>query len=339
VSAHAGRTVPAAAGLRSVPAIKCWAALGALMLAVELFFIGKWVTSDAFTPVKSGPDSPPGWMAAALVVGQVLFVAGALWMLYRCLVVPWRRERRVSTDGLLCIAALLASPWDMFSNYWDYWFTYNSHQVNMGSVMSALPGVSPHAPGQGEAWPILLIPGAYVVVFVGLAMIGCRFMSWCKRRRPSLGAVRLIALCYVATMLLYLVFDGILCMPLGFWAFQGGHVSLMNGDTYYKYPLQEMITAGAVFTIFTCWRYFVNDRGETIAERGLDRVQAGAGTKTVLRGLALVAVVHLGMFATYHIPNGLLAKTRTAWPQDVQKRSYFTNNICAEGTGVPCPGS
>ena len=46
----------------------------------------------------------------------------------------------------------------------------------------------------------------------------------------------------------------------------------------------------------------------------------------------------LGMFGTYHVPNGLLAKSGTEWPQDVQDRSYFTNNICAEDTGRVCPG-
>lgn len=329
-----------AARIRSVPAVCWWALLGALFLTGEAFLLGRWVTGPDFTPVDSGPDVPPAWMRTALVAGQALFVAGALYFLYRFLVLPWRRERQVTTDGLLCIAALLASPFDMLSNYWAYWFTYNSWLVNQGSVMSSLPGVvQPHGAGVGEAWPILLIPGAYVVVFVGLAILGCRAMSWAKRRWPSIGTVRLIALCFVATMLLYLVFDGLICMPLGFWAFQGGHIPLLNADTYYKYPLQEMVTAGAVFTIFTCWRYFKDDRGNTIAERGIERIRAPLPVKTAMRGLALVAVVFIGMVLTYHLPNGLLARSGTEWPQDLQERSYFTNGICAGDTGRPCPGS
>ena len=293
------------------PPVKLWATLGAALLALELFFLGKWVTGPNFTPVESGPDLPPEWMRVVLIVGQVLFVAGALVFIYRLLVLPWLRERRVTTDGLLVIAALLASPFDMFSNYWHYWFTYDSYLLDEGSIMSELPGVvQPHGAGVGEAWPILLIPGAYVVIFVGLAIIGCAAMRWAKRRWPGIGAVTLIAFCFVLTMLLYLVIDGLICMPLGFWAFQGGRWPLLNGDTYYKYPAQEMVTAGAVFTIFTCWRYFVNDRGQTIAERGIDRVKAPVAGKTALRGLALYAVVMLGMFATYHIPTGCWRRTR-----------------------------
>jgi hypothetical protein len=337
-TASAGSDRSQRTGMRAIPPIRLWASLGAVFLAAELYFLARWATSPSFTPVDSGPDLPPTWMRVTLIVGQVLFVSGALVFLYTLLLVPWLRERRVTLDGLLCIAALLASPFDMLSNYRGYWFTYNSYQLNMGSIMSALPGVSqPHGDGAGEAWPIVLIPAAYVVIFVGLAIIGCKLMHWAGRRWPGIGSVRLVGFCYLATMLMYLVIDGIICMPLGFWQFGGGWVTLLNGDTYYKYPLQEMITAGAVFTIFTCWRFFRNDRGETVAERGLDRLTGSPTKKTVQRGLALYAVVMIGMVLTYHLPNGLMAAHATPWPRDVQVRSYFTDNVCAEDTGRPCP--
>jgi hypothetical protein len=326
------------ARVRAIPPIRLWASLGAVFLAFELFFLVRWVGSTSFTPVTSGPDVPPGWMRFALVAGEVVLAAGALWFVYRYLVVPWRRDRRVTIDGLLVVAALLASPFDMLSNYWNYWFTYNSYLTNMGSIMSALPGVSqPHGNGAGEAWPIVMLPSAYVVVFVGLAIVGCRLMAWMTLRWPSLGPVRLVALCYLATMLLYFVFDGVVCMPLGYWQFGGGHITLLNGNTYYTYPLQEMITAGAVFTIFTCWRFFRNDRGETLGERGLYRLNGSFATKTLQRLLAVYALVMIGMVATYHLPNGIMAAHATDWPQDVQSRSYFTNNVCAKDTGRPCP--
>jgi hypothetical protein len=121
MSTHAatttGRRRSPIAAVRSTPAVVFWAALGAVLLTVELFYLGKWVTGPNFTPVDSGPDTPPEWMRVALIAGQVLFVGGALIFIYRLLVLPWLRERRVTTDGLLVIAALLASPFDMFSNY------------------------------------------------------------------------------------------------------------------------------------------------------------------------------------------------------------------------------
>jgi hypothetical protein len=332
--------VDTSAATRRIAPIRIWAGLGAVMLVVEVVLLLRWVTSPSFTPVDSGPDIPPGWMRFALIAGQVVFVAGALWFCHRHLWVPWRRERRVTVDGLLVVSALLASPFDMLSNYRGYWFTYNSYLLNMGSIMSAIPGVSqPHGNGAGEAWPILMLPGAYVVVFVGLAIVGSRLMSRWKARWPSLGPVRLIGMCYLATMLLYLVFDGLICMPLGYWQFGGGYIPIFNADTYYKYPLQETITAGAVFTIFTCWRYFRNDRGETLGERGLHTLPGSAVKRTAQRLLGVYALVMIGMVSTYHLPNAALAAHATVWPQDVQDRSYFTNNVCAEDTGRPCPPS
>ena len=124
--AAANPTRRALAVIRAIPPIRLWAALGAAFLAAELLFLARWVTSPSFTPVDSGPDLPPTWMRVTLIAGQVLFVSGALVFLYKLLLVPWRRERRVTLDGLLCIAALLASPFDMLSNYRGYWFTYNS---------------------------------------------------------------------------------------------------------------------------------------------------------------------------------------------------------------------
>jgi hypothetical protein len=61
----------------SVPAVLVWAAIGAVLLGVEAFFVITWIIGPGFTPVHSGPDVPPAWMRVALITGQVLFVAGA----------------------------------------------------------------------------------------------------------------------------------------------------------------------------------------------------------------------------------------------------------------------
>jgi hypothetical protein len=37
------------------------------------------------------------------------------------------------------------------------------------------------------------------------------------------------------------------------------------------------------------------------------------------------------------VPNALIAERGSAWPQDVQKRSYFTSGVCGPGTDVACP--
>jgi hypothetical protein len=48
--------------------------------------------------------------------------------------------------------------------------------------------------------------------------------------------------------------------------------------------------------------------------------------------------MNLGFLFTYHVPTGLLALNTTAWPRDVQNRSYFTNRVCGALVDRACPG-
>jgi hypothetical protein len=320
------------------PPVKYWAAAGAILLAAEWIVLFKWVTGPNFERVSSGPDSPPGWMKTEMVSIEVIATLATIFTLYWFLVRPWRRERRVTTDGLLCIAFLTISFFDPLSNFAQNWFTYNSYLVNFGSVMTEIPGVTAfHEAGANEAFPLLIVPTAYVTAFIWLSIIGCKVMSAAKRRWPSIGPGRLVLVCLAFTMLADVVIEGLFYMPLGFWSYAGGHWAI-NAGHYYQYPVHEIICGGAVFAMFVCLRYFTNDRGETIAERGIDRIRTTPARKVLLRGLAIVAFVHIGFLATYHLPQAIFGLNSTRWPQDVQSRSYFTNHICGPETDRACPG-
>jgi hypothetical protein len=58
----------------------------------------------------------------------------------------------------------------------------------------------------------------------------------------------------------------------------------------------------------------------------------------VVRALAAVALVQIIMFAFYNVPNSMIALNADPWPKDLQKRSYFLNNVCGDGTNRLCPG-
>lgn len=323
---------------QSSPPVKYWATAGAILLAAEAYLLISWVTGPNFERVDSGPDSPPTWMKTEMVAVEIVATLATIFTFYWFLVRPWLRERRVTTDGLLCIAFLTVSFYDPLSNFAQNWFTYNSYLVNFGSVMSEVPGVTAfHEPGANEAFPLLVVPTAYVTAFIWLSVLVCKAMSAAKRRWPSMGPGRLVLFCLGLTMLADVVIEGLFYMPLGFWTFAGGHWSI-NAGHYYQYPIHEMIFGGAVFCMFVCLRYFTNDRGETIAERGIERMKIPPARKVVLRGLGIVAFVQIGFFATYHLPQAIFALNSTEWPQDVQERSYFTNNICGPETNRACPG-
>ena len=44
------------------------------------------------------------------------------------------------------------------------------------------------------------------------------------------------------------------------------------------------------------------------------------------------------MFVTYNIPAMWIGAHSEAWPQDVLKRSYFTDHLCGDETDRACPG-
>lgn len=329
---------PRQAAAASSP-VTAWATIGAVLLALETFILVKWVTGPNFQRVGTGPDSPPDWMKAVLNIGQVAFSAGCLACFYGFLVRPWLRERRVTIDGILCVGFFTAGMFDPLSNFSSHWFTYNSYLLNWGSPMTEIPGVtSLNTAGANQALSFPLIPAGYVVVFVLCSILGCTIMRAAKRRWPRLGPLGLIGICFACMALLDIVVEGLFFMRLGFWSYAGGHAPLFFGDTYYKYPLQVLIGSGIFFSVGPCLRYFVNDRGETLGERGVGNLALTPRLKIALRFLAVIATLHLSLLVLYHMPQAVIANSASAWPKDVQMRSYFTHGLCGPIADRACPG-
>jgi hypothetical protein len=210
--------------------------------------------------------------------------------------------------------------------------------VNLGSVVAELPGVQTNqAAGSGNAWGFLCFGTAYVGVFPWFAIVACAGMRAVHRRHPNYGPLRMIALCYALNLAVQVVFEGLLMMPLGLYALPGGHFPIFNVGTYAQYPINEALFGGAVFASFTALRYFLNDRGETIAERGSSTI-ASRNTRIGLRALAIIGAVHVGFLLTYHLPSAVLGLSSPAWPRDTQERSYFNNHVCGPEVDRACPG-
>jgi hypothetical protein len=320
------------------PLIKM-AAFGGLLTVLFMAYVwGRWITGPNFTPVPPGPTPAPGWMLFALRAFEVGGIALAAFVLWRWVVRPWRRDGRPSTDGLLIIG--FATVWfqDPFSTYYVNWFTYNTNLVNFGSWVQDVPGwVSYGGPGGTIAEPILFIGPSYVYfLFLGV-VFGTWSMKAAKRRWPNIQVWQQIAVCFVAMLFLDLVAEGLLWMPLGFWSYPGGHGVMFN-DTYHKFVLEELIPIGFMFTGLSALRYFRDDRGYTIAERGIARLSGSQLKISLTRVLAVLFAVHAITFVLYTIPAAWAVTHPVAWPQDTQNRSYFTSGLCGEGTDRACSG-
>lgn len=330
------RQLPVAVGERPVVAVKGWAALGAALLAFQAFVLVRWISGPYFKSVDPGPTPLPGWMKVALTFWQIVLPIAGLVILYWFVIRPWWRERRIGLDGLMVVAFLVLSFDDPLSAYIGHWYTYNAWQVNMGSWVNSLPGaLTPGTPDHQVAYPLLIVPGAYMVIFLLVTMMGAAIMRRAKARWPGIPRLGLAAICFAVMVPFDIVFEGIVFMPMGSWEYPGGHVKIFAG-TYHAYPLNEALTTGVIFTMFACIKYFTNDRGQSLAERGAEQLGGGPVRVTAVRALAVIGLVTLAMTVGYTIPNTWFGAHSTAWNRDIQTRSYLTYT-CGEGAGIACP--
>jgi hypothetical protein len=128
-------------------------------------------------------------------------------------------------------------------------------------------------------------------------------------------------------------------LPLGIVSYPGAISWLtINHGHYYQYPVYEGVMGGVFFASYACLRYFKNDKGQSVAERGIDEVKVTQKKKSGLRVLALVGIVNTLMLILFSIPVQFFALHADPWPQDVVKRSYLTDGFCGPGTTYACPG-
>ena len=319
--------------------VQTWAFLGGAILAVQLYVWAKWVTGPYFVRVPPGPSDPPTWMKTVLTVWTGVICIGLPVALYYIVIKPWRRERRITTDGMLLVAFGLLFFQDPLLNYLNTWCTYNTWMWNRGSWVMDVPGwVSWNKPGAMMAEPLLMNAPGYSYGVLLCTMLGCWVMRRAKLRWPNLGIPGLLGVLIVFTFFFDIVMEGLFLMPMGLFTYPGAIRSLsVFPGTYHQYPIYEGLLWGAVQAGFCSLRFFTDDRGRTFAERGLERIQGGAVKKQSMRFLAIFGALSTFFFVFYTIPAQWLAMHADPWPEDIQKRSYFTMGICGEGTGRLCP--
>lgn len=324
---------------RKTAPVKVWAAVGAVILAFEAYVLTKWITGPYLTGVPVGPSDPPTWMKVAIRSVEIAMFIAFAWCICWFLVRPWRKERRLTVDGMLLLGFFLV-VWfqDALVNYSGIWYTNNAYLLNVGSWLNDVPGaLSPGKPGAQFFEPLLWGAAYPSLIFVS-AILGCWVMREAKARWPRMGTLGLLGVCFAFFFVYDFVLEAFVLMPLGIYTYAGGpDWSSINVSHYYKFTVLEPVTFGAAWTAWAALRYFKNDKGETIAERGIGELRATPKQKTALRFLAICGALGVAMFAFVSLPDQWLAIHSGPFPQDVQKRSYFTNGICGEGTSDACP--
>ncbi len=311
----------------------------AAILVFQLYVWIRWISGPNFERVPAGVSDPPTLMKVILSTWTAVILIGFPISIYYFIVRPWRRERRITLDGMLLVAMGLMFFQDPLLNYFNTWSTYNTWMWNRGSWVQDIPGWQSHGePGRMMAEPLLMNAPGYSFGVLLCTILGCWVMRKVKARWPNISNLRLIGVVAVWGFIFDFVIEGLFLMPMGLFTYPGAIQSLsINAGTYYQWPVYEGLMWGGVQAGLCCLRYFTDDRGRTVVERGLDHVRGGFVKQQLTRFLAIFAAVSALFFVFYNLPVQWFAMHAEPWPEDLQKRSYFMMGICGDGTDRLCP--
>ncbi|BBZ40710.1 spirocyclase AveC family protein [Mycobacterium conspicuum] len=319
--------------------VRAWAIAGGAILAFQLYVWISWMTGPYFKRVPAGPSDPPTLMKVVLLTWTAVIVLGLPVGIYYFIVRPWRRERRITLDGMLLLACGLLFFQDPLLNYFSTWSTYNSWMFNRGSWVKDIPGwMSYGEPGRMMAEPLLMNAPGYSYGVLLCTILGCWVMRKAKSRWPNISNAGLIGVLIVWTFFFDMVMEGLFLMPMGLYIYPGAIKSLsINAGTYYQWPVYEGLMWGGVQAGLCALRFFTDDRGRTFVERGLEQIQGGFAKQQLTRFLAIFAACSMFFFVFYNIPAQWFAMHQDPWPADITKRSYFLMGICGDKTDRLCP--
>jgi hypothetical protein len=314
------------------------AVLGALLLAFELYVLARWVTGPDFRPTLPGPDPLPAWTGFFLTFMQIATPIGAAVCLWFWIVRPWRREGRLTTDGMFALAAGMIFFWDMCMNYTSITLFYNSHLMNFGAwANGAWPGWT--APGGNLLpEPILIVVPAYTCLVFSQVMFMLWLLRRAKARWPDMGWVRTIAVIVVGLTITDTIVESTV-LRMGVYAYPGGirGLTLFAGQTYQMPMTETFFFGGLGFGSIAVFMHFRDDKGRTVLERGLERVRVSARQKQLIKFLAVFGAVHGAFVILYMVPCQWLATHSDPYPAGYP--SYLTNGMCRSGAdGTTCPG-
>lgn len=313
-----------------------WAALGAVFVILQVYVFTRWLI-DLPPNIPAGPTDVPWWMAFNIHAQEVVFPAALAFMFYRFVVRPLRRGRPVTWDGVFMLAFLTMLWQNMTLDFFKWSAGYNAVVINRGSWYDYVPFfTAPNANENLAEAPIWNL--GFYGVWAAVSIWICFFTRAMKQRWPHLSKVRLFVYSWIFCMVLDFAVET-LWMRGGLYHFGGApRATVLFAGHYYQYPIYEMVWFGLCLAALAAVRYFRNDRGESVAERGIDEVRLGTKSKTIIRWLALAGILNV-ICLTYNVGMSWVAfRYGSDWPADIQKRSYFTQGLCGAKTNRPCTG-
>ena len=310
-----------------------WAGFGAIILAVIVTTVGQWMLSPGFTPAPVGADPIPDAIQMWITTLEIVSTSTTLICIWFFLIKPWIKTGHIGWDGMFLLACATLYYQDPIDNYFNFTFTYNAHFHNMSSWAPLIPGwVSPRAENFAE--PYFLMASMFMWLFVGISVIGCWLLNKFKAWLPNMSQLGHIAIIFLLVGVFDFLMESLFThtqifayvavySPLSFWA-----------GTPDQFPIYESTGIAAVGTGAVLMRYFRDDHGHSVFERGVQRLRLPAPAKRLMSFLAIVAGLHLITFIGFYGQYqwfALKADSFAKYP------SYQLQEICGKGTPYACP--
>lgn len=307
------------------------AGLGAIFLFFEIWTLTAWF-ADGVSSVTAFRDPNSIDAHAAMVyeiIAVIVAITVAIYAIRSCI-----RERRLTFDAKFCIMGGLLYWVDPFANWAQPIFYYSSNWVNLGNWCGHAPFmVNPDCGRLPE--PVLFLGCLYTFGFLAFCMGLNKIMGLIKHRWPEISAVKLIGVTFVLAMII----DVALEVPITFfrlWFYPGWPLSITGSAV--RYPFFEPIIAAILWAGLAAVRFYKDDKGRTIVERGMDHLAPRSRSFVTILGLVGISQGLAFISVTILVAHGPYMEQFPRMP------AWLVNNMCdAPGiTGTaygPCPGS
>lgn len=333
VSLGTVRTAVQSAEPRPSAPVLLWAAAGAVSCAVILRGWAGWLTSSELTASPHGPDPIGHGSLITIRVVEIISVTTGILIVWRFLVQPLLRERRLSFDGKMILAAIGMWFYDPLANVFNLTFYYNTYFLQFRSWVSWIPGFNtPNA--DGLAQPVLFTFGAYMWFVFGFPVLGCWILGKLRQRYATTSTLGLFSLLFPVFMVIDLIVE-VAMARMQVWIYPGipNGLGLWMGN-YYQFPIYEPVFVAIFLSGMTSLRYLRDDQGRSFVERGVEKLKVSTRSRQALSMLAITGFLHSLYVFGYWGPYSIMALHADTFPP---LPSYLRQSTCGEGTAYACP--
>lgn len=321
---------------RQSPVFLPWALFGMAWCVMIVYMAIGWVTGPDFAPVPvNGPDVPPDWMYTTARIIEVVSISCSLWVIYKFMIIPWRKAGQISIDGLLMCATMTIYVQDYWSNYFGFFSQLSPVFVTRGTWANYVPGwVSPN---QGRLPEALLAWGlCYGSWFIFLPMVyGAKLMTRFRDRYPRMSGMEVYLAATAVFILIWWAIETIF-LRTGMYTFGGAIQSLcLWAGHYWQHPVYEFVLWGNAIGMYAAAYYYKDDKGYMFFERGIANLKGSNTKKKSLRFFAMVGFTNAVMLFGWNLPMSVSTFWGGPMPSDMP--SYLLGGICGPGTNYDCP--